>query len=282
MRKLILLTAALVALATSGPAVAATAVSITSAGFTPTQATIGAGDTVTWTNNDTVDRSVVSDNGAFTSPTIRPGTSWSFRFARVGTFAYHDGTRAAEKGTITVRRTGIRTITIAAASRSVVAGSTVELSGTLSSGRSGQQVTIIATPHQGTETRTTALTDADGTWRLVVRPRIRTEYRAESGNTTSSEQPVVFVRPAVQLKVLSARRGRFYTKVGALRSYQGKLATVQRLRGETWVKVKRVRLGTGSAVRFTARLPRTARVRVLVPASPGYLQGFSRTALVRR
>jgi plastocyanin len=282
MRKLILLTVALFALATSAPAVAAESISITPTGFTPTQVTIGPGDTVTWTNNDTADRSVVSDTGAFNSQTIRPGTSWTFRFARAGTFAYHDGTRAAEKGTVTVRRTGTRTVTIAAARKSVVAGSTVELSGTLSGGRAGQQITIIAKPDVGGETRATTLTDSDGTWRLVVRPRIRTEYRAQAGATTSSEAPIIFVRPGVQLRVLSARSGRFYTKVSALRSYRGKTVTVQRLSGETWVRVKRVRLGANSAVRFTARLPRTARIRVLVPSSPGYLQGFSRTALVRR
>jgi hypothetical protein len=92
----------------------------------------------------------------------------------------------------------------------------------------------------------------------------------------------VYVRPQVALRVLNARLGRFYTKVTALRSYRGKRVMIQRLRGSTWVKVWRVRLGPGSAVRFTASLPRTARIRVLVPSSPGYLQGFSRTALVRR
>jgi hypothetical protein len=70
--------------------------------------------------------------------------------------------------------------------------------------------------------------------------------------------------------------------VTALTSYRGKRVTLQRLTGSSWVKVRRARIGVGSVVRFTARLPRTARIRVLVPSAPGYLQGSSGTVLVRR
>jgi hypothetical protein len=143
-------------------------------------------------------------------------------------------------------------------------------------------VIVVAKPYLGVETRTPVLTESDGAWSMNVRPRIRTEYHAEWGQTMSSQSPVVYVRPSVGLRVLNAKTGRFTTKVTALRSYQGKFVTLQRLSGSAWIKVKRVRLGTGSAARFTARLPRSARVRVLVPTAPGYLQGYSRTALVRR
>jgi hypothetical protein len=143
-------------------------------------------------------------------------------------------------------------------------------------------VIVVAKPYRGAETRTPVLTESDGSWSLRVRPRIRTEYQAEWGNTMSEQAPIVHVRPVVQLRVLNAGSGRLYTRVTALRTYRGKLVTLQRLRGSRWVKVRRVRLGAGSAARFTARLPRTARIRALVPAAPGYLQGFSRSALVRR
>jgi hypothetical protein len=92
----------------------------------------------------------------------------------------------------------------------------------------------------------------------------------------------VYVRPRVQLRVLNRAAGRLYVKVTALTSYRGKLVTLQRLRGGTWVKVRRARIGAGSVARFTARLPKTARIRVLVPSAPGYLQGASGTVLVRR
>ena len=281
MKKLLFLALVPLALATAAPATAATAVSITNSGFAPAQITVGASDTVTWTNNDSVKRQVVADGGTFTSPVLLPGDTWSFRFPRPGAFPYHDQLKTAQKGTVNVRPTGSRSVTITSTQRSVTLGSSLELSGSISA-RAGQQVIVVAKPYQGAETRTPVLTESDGDWSLRVRPRIRTEYHAEWGQTMSAQSPVVYVRPAVQLRVLNAKTGSFSTKVTALRSYRGKLVTLQRLRGSTWIKVKRFRLGVGSAARFSARLPRTARVRVLVPTAPGYLQGFSRTALVRR
>lgn len=281
MRKLLLLALVPLALATAAPATAATAVSITNSGFDPAQITIGSSDTVTWTNNDSVKRQVMGEGGMFTSPALLPGDTWSFRFTRAGSFAYHDQFKTAQKGTVNVRPTGTRSVTITSTQRSVTLGSSLELSGSISAG-TGQQVIVVAKPYQGAETRTPVLTESDGDWSLRVRPRIRTEYHAEWGQTMSAQSPVVYVRPGVQLRVLNAKTGRFSTKVTALRPYRGKFVTLQRLSGSVWVKVKRVRLGAGSAASFTARLPRTARVRVLVPTAPGYLQGFSRTALVRR
>ncbi len=283
MRKLLFLVLVPLALAFANPAVAATPVKITSGGFEPAQVTVGAGDEVTWTNNDLVKRQLVADGGTFTSPSIGPGETWTFTFARAGTFGYHDQLKTTQKGMVNVRRTGGRAVTIVATQRTVTLGGGVELSGNVAGEpRAGRQVVVVAKPYLGIETRTTVVTDFDGTWSLVVRPRIRTEYTAESGNIVSTQSPIVYVRPGVQLRVLNARIGRFYTKVTALRSYRGKRVTIQRLRGGSWVKVRRVRLGRGSAARFTAQLPRTARIRVLVPSAPGYLQGFSRTALVRR
>jgi plastocyanin len=283
MRKLLFVILIPLALVLAGPATAATAVSITNSGFQPAQVTIGSGDTVTWTNNDTVNRQIVADGGAFSSPQIRPGDDFSFRFTRAATYAYHDQAKTAQKGTVVVRATGARSVTIAAGARSIILGSTVELSGSVTGGqRSGQQLIVVGKPYRGPETRTPALTESDGSWSVRVRPRIRTEYKVEWGNTVSSTEPIVYVRPAVQLRVLNARTGRLYAKVTALVPYKGKLITLQRLRGSTWVKVRRARLASGSVARFTARLPRTARIRLLVPTAPGYLQGYSRTALVRR
>jgi hypothetical protein len=183
-----------------------------------------------------------------------------------------------------VRNVGAgRSVSISASVRTTVLGGSVELSGNVSGGPvSGQQVVIVAKPYRGDETRTAVTTESDGDWSLRVRPKIRTEYQVEWGNTVSTSAPMVYVRPRVQLRVLNRMTGRLYVKVTALRSYRGKLVTLQRLSGSSWVKVRRARIGVGSVARFTARLPRTARIRVLVPTTPGYLQGLSGTVLVRR
>ena len=284
MRKLILASVVTLALVVAAPAQAAQTIMITSSGFEPAQVTVATGETVTWTNNDAVTRQIVADGGAFTSGPIAPGRTYSFRFTRAGSFAYHDQTKTAQKGTVVVRNVGAgRSVTIAASVRATVLGGSVELSGNVSGGpQTAQQVVVVAKPYQGEETRTAVTTESDGEWSLRVRPRIRTEYQVEWGNVVSNNAPIVYVRPRVQLRVLNRQTGRLYVKVTALRSYQGKLATLQRLSGSSWVTVKRVRIGRGSVARFTARLPRTARIRVIVPSAPGYLQGASGTLLVRR
>jgi plastocyanin len=93
MRKLLLAILIVLGLGVAAPAQAAEAISITTSGFEPAQATIASGETVTWTNNDAVSRQVIADGGVFSSPPIAPGTTYSFRFTRVGTFAYHERAR---------------------------------------------------------------------------------------------------------------------------------------------------------------------------------------------
>jgi plastocyanin len=61
--------------------------------FKPPAARVYVGTIITFTNRDSVPRSVVSDNGTFDSHPIGPGGTWSYTASAVGTFNYHDGTR---------------------------------------------------------------------------------------------------------------------------------------------------------------------------------------------
>src|SRR5262249_41414632 len=72
------------------PVVAPNSVSISNFAFQPASLTINAGDTVTWTNNDTVPHTVTDDAGAFDSGQIAPGGSYSRRFdGPSATLSYH-------------------------------------------------------------------------------------------------------------------------------------------------------------------------------------------------
>ena len=62
----------------------------------PERIEITTGTTVTWVNKELFDYPLVSgrheikaDDGSFTSPALAPGTRWSHRFLRPGTFTYH-------------------------------------------------------------------------------------------------------------------------------------------------------------------------------------------------
>ncbi len=85
-------------------------VKISSDGFTPKSITIKLGDTITWTNVDTENHTVNSDN----HPThllypflnlgkILPGESKSVTPATAGTFTYHDHLNPSLTGSITVQ-----------------------------------------------------------------------------------------------------------------------------------------------------------------------------------
>jgi plastocyanin len=58
--------------------------------FTPASVTINSGDTVTGRTTRTGMHQVVSDDGAFVSPVLKAGQSYSFTFKARGKYVYHD------------------------------------------------------------------------------------------------------------------------------------------------------------------------------------------------
>lgn len=270
----------------AAPAVAADqTVRISSTGFTPLAVTIERGDAVTWRNVDSKNHQVVADNGAFRSPVLESGQTYTFEFNRSGTFTYSDNLSALAKGTVTVGPVSTSpSVTMQASKRVITYGGTVVLSGTVSNGEGGETVRVTGDAYRGSGFSRTVQTDSDGVWRLVVRPSIRTTYRAFWRGQDSSTEPAVHVRARVGLSVRSRTAPRLFTRAFAAYSYRGKLARVQRqaLNGN-WVNVRFVRLNGASASTFTARVPQGAtRMRVVVPASPGYLTGISSVRIVRR
>ena len=80
---------ALLALGGGGARAAATvSVSIQNFAFSPTPVTINVGDTVTWTNNDSINHTTTSNTGIWDSGLMGPGASFSHTFIQAGTFDY--------------------------------------------------------------------------------------------------------------------------------------------------------------------------------------------------
>ncbi len=63
-------------------------VTIQNFAFNPVTITISKGQTVTWTNMDTVPHTVTSTTGVFDSGPISPGKTFSYTFNNAGTFEY--------------------------------------------------------------------------------------------------------------------------------------------------------------------------------------------------
>ena len=91
-------------LVTKKPAVLSPrAVSITGFAFRPAQVTVAAGETVTWTNEDTAEHTVTHDGGGFTSSTLSRGGRFRMAFDRRGTYRYFCALHPDMRGTVIVR-----------------------------------------------------------------------------------------------------------------------------------------------------------------------------------
>jgi hypothetical protein len=176
--------------------------------------------------------------------------------------------------------------TLAASSPAVVHGHGVTLSGSVSSKKEDERVAVFAQRWGNTSftSVTTVLTGPGGTWSLVVRPTIRTTYKAIYNGFTSATV-TVGVRPAVSLR--TRPRLRFTTHVAGARSFAGRVVQLQRrLLDGRWRTIARARLGRHSSTTFHASLPKghsTLRAAISVnQAGAGYLAGFSSWRSVTR
>ena len=83
-------------------ATGAQAVQIQNFAFHPRTLAVPVGTTVTWTNLDGVPHTATADGGAFDSGALGQGQSFSFRFDRPGTYAYHCSFHPGMAGAIVV------------------------------------------------------------------------------------------------------------------------------------------------------------------------------------
>ena len=80
------------------------AISISNFAFSPSSITVLPGTKVTWTNNDSVAHTIISDSdNLLNSQNIEPGDTFSYTFTTPGTTAYHCSIHPSMTGTITVQ-----------------------------------------------------------------------------------------------------------------------------------------------------------------------------------
>jgi plastocyanin len=85
------------------PAEGGNAVRIRGFAFEPATITVSAGETVTWTNEESADHTVTHGAGRFGSETLGQGSSFRFRFDRPGTYEYVCALHPEMTGTVVVR-----------------------------------------------------------------------------------------------------------------------------------------------------------------------------------
>jgi plastocyanin len=286
MRRVIWIAATTLALVLAAPASSATTtISIKRAGFSPASVTINANDSVTWTNNDTIDHQVVANNGSFASPVLKPGKSYTRTFRNGGTFRYHDSFHPTLRGTVTVRGLPPQ-VSLATSVPVVKFGGSATLSGAVSNKRAGETVTLVQIPYGQTTKQVIATlqTVGEGTFSFSVQPQINTTYQAQWKSAENSV--VVQVQPMIKLPFVS-KSGYFHFYVTAATSFAGKTVYLQRFTlAHQWVNIRALQLGTKSgrliSVRFVRSIVPRGRwsIRVFMPASEmggGYLDSWSGT-----
>jgi hypothetical protein len=165
----------------------------------------------------------------------------------------------------------------------VVYGGSVNLSGAVSSGASGVQVTLKSERFDQASFSgvTTITTGSAGTWTYTAQPTVRTTYEATVNAGTSSPL-IVSVAPAVTLTRVSG--GRLSTRVVGEISFAGHVLQLQRLSGGLWVTWKHVALNSNGQATFSTSLPKgRTEIRMAIgpfvsginQAAPGYLAGYS-------
>jgi plastocyanin len=275
------------ALASAGAAAAVT-VQIRSTGFSPATFTINHDDKVTWHNADKVDHQVVADDGSFASPILHAGQSWTKTLSTAGTFRYHDALYPKLTGKITVKGPP-PSVSLALSVPIVVYGTSITLTGTISTGAANQSVELDQQPYGQASASQIAIvkTGAGGTFSWTITPSLYTTYTARWNNVTSAS---VVAQVAPKMKLIPGGSGYMKAEISSPVSLWHRHVSLQRLSpfGQ-WVNIANLTLGqlNGRLFRPTAYLPKgVSHIRVFLSinqAGIGLLAAHSGTqTIVRR
>lgn len=276
-----------------GYALAGTAnVTLTPNGPQPATVTVDWGDTVIFTNGDTVARGITSQRAAIESPMLPPGGTFEHRYdGRSGRYSYFQtGTRPLTAGVVVVDADG--KVTLKTSKRVALYKTAVTLSGTSTyagtpvvvqlrkSGSTGEWITLL--------NRTAA---ADGSYsgkvRLVAGGRLRALV---AGGEVSSDFADVGVKPRLvaSAKPRRAKEGaRVVVSARVIPGAAAGSADLERYRADrkSWVREASKNVAKSGKVAFAVK---AAKGRTLYRISlrrgslqPGFEQTVSKTVRVQ-
>src|SRR5919197_976005 len=275
MRKLLLL-AGVVGLLLAAPAATAknVAVDISQVGFVPSTVTLQTGDTITFTNKDTVNHQSVCATCPFTSPVLAAGQTFvTPAFTKTGKFTVTDPLNKNKKVVVTVTASPA-SLTVAATPHALSYGGSTTIAGSLSTALANQSIDILAQAcgENAAKVVGTVKTSTNGGYTFPAQPTLNTSYQARykppTGPAVTTSAANVTIRPIMILRRLGTHR--YSAKVIAAQSFVGKAVVIQRwiATKHRWSSVKTVFLGrrapaatpvagsTASTVTFGAKLRR--------------------------
>lgn len=274
------------ALASAGAAATVT-VQIRSTGFSPATITITHDDKVTWHNADKVDHQVVADDGSFASPILHAGQSWTRTLATAGTFRYHDALYPRRTGKVSVKGPP-PSVSIALSVPIVVYGTSITLSGQISTHAANQSVELDQQPYGQASPSQIAIvkTGVNGIFTWTLTPNIYTTYTARWNNVASAS---VVAQVAPKMQLVPGGNGYMKAVISSPVSLWHKHVSLQRLSpfGQ-WVNIANLTLGqlNGRLFKPVGYLPKgVSHIRVFLSinqAGIGLLAAHSGTQTIRK
>jgi plastocyanin len=230
-------------------------VDIPGTSFSPDALPMLVGDTVTWTNHDTMTHTVTADHDEFDSGRFEPGAHFARTFLQPGVYRYHCRIHRFMHGEIDVYA-----IALLGPNRSVGLGSTVVLSGLVpgdarSVGLEQQQADG---SYKGVASASPA---ADGSFSFPITVSGPARFRARAGDRLS-DPVAVQPQPLVTMR-LRRVDGRATVAIAAEPDQAGAPIALERYIQERyrWMPIRRAKLGTDGRVTLTVRV-KTRGVRL--------------------
>ena len=259
MRRALPLAALALAAAPAGAQAAERVVDMPAKYFMPPNITTLAGDTVTWTNSDTVEHDVALIGGGFDSGNIAPGGRFSLTFAGPATTP----TAARSTPSWRARSTSTRSSCSAPTTRSRSAARR-RCTASRRPARPGADRVARAHGH-GVGAGHRGRPGPDGSFRARVRRPRPTVYRAVADAGPSLPLPLK-VGARLDTTVKRLKSGRYRIRATARPAQPGALAALQLYSRERfrWRQVAHATVGRDSRVRFKVRPPGRYAARVVI------------------
>jgi len=223
-------------------------VDIPGTSFSPDALRVLVGDTVTWTNHDTMTHTVTADHDEFDSGRLEPGAHFAHTFLQPGVYRYHCRIHRFMHGEIDVYA-----VALLGPNRSVRLGSTVTLSGLVpgdarSVGLEQEQ------PDGSYESVASASPEEDGSFSFPITVSGPARFRARAGDRLS-DPVAVQPQPPVTMR-LRRVDGRATVGIAAEPDQAGAPIALERYIQERyrWMPIRRAKLGTDGRVTLTVRV----------------------------
>jgi plastocyanin len=251
-------------------------VSMLTSAYAPTHTDLLIGDALRWSNDSVRAHTVAAESGAWSSPRVNSGESFSHRFDAAGSEPYYCTLHLFMRGVVDVHQVLLdRPTEPGAPGRPYVVRGRAALP-------AGSTVALEADAGSGFAAVANATVDANGAFSTDVVPSTTTTYRAVTAQETS---------PAVQLLVLDRKltasaggRGRRVVIDAAVAPASPGATVVVQLRLPErfgWWPVARAKLDHHSRARIALRLEHRYPARVVLTLRDGATQlALSRTLRV--